>query len=250
MPGVVACEALYNLIERLIPEATIRYIPAELHEFPINVPVESDIQARVNVAVDDLVQAGCERIVVSYSMDEATRASLHTSHGDLAISKEADCISTVLPPRSSPYGEKKAPRTLYLTRGWIDCGVDSYKLYHAYRDELDELIQSFEEAGNRHDDLRVSWHTGDRFARARERRHGVSSELVDRFFYEIVQHYDRIILVDTGDLHEFHHTYAEEVQGFIERIRRLEGDDQSVILSILDGDVSKLRRLLLGSAEG
>lgn len=244
MQGVVACEALYNLIERLAPAATIRYIPAELHEFPINVPLESDIHDRVQDAVSELVEAGCEPIVVSYAMDQETRTSLRSMDAEVVVSDEADCISTVLPQDYAQSGEKKAPRSLYLTRGWIDCGVDGYKLYRAYRDDLDDLLESFEEAAARHDDLRVSWHTGDRFNRAHTEQRGVSRELIDGFFYEIVKYYDRVVLVDTGDLYEFHHSYAEAVRAFISGLRQDQGDGEPITLTTIEAELSGIRSLL------
>ncbi len=246
MQGVVACEALYNLIERMAPAATIRYIPAELHEFPVNVPVESDIRDRVHAAVTGLVDAGCDPIVVSYAMNPDTKRHLRSMDDAVVVSDAADCISTVLPEGSSHFGENKSPHSLYLTRGWIDCGVDGYKLYRAYRDDLDDLLHSFDEAAARHDDLRVTWHTGDRFNQARLNRLGTSDELVDRFFHEVVAYYDRVVLVDTGDLYAVHRNYAESVRSFIARLRQAEGDGDSVTLTTLETDMSGLRSLLEG----
>lgn len=243
MRGIVACEALYNLVERLAPQATVRYIPAELHEFPVNVPLHAEVGERIQAAIDDLESIGCDPIIVSYSMDAATRNALKSTDAKLIISDEADCVSTVLPDSRNEYGERKATGTLYLTRGWIDCGVDGYKLYRAYGDDLDSLIDRFDAAEDRHEDLRITWHQGDRFTRSMDTQ-PVSDGLLDGFFHEIVQYYDRVALVDTGDLYEIHHEYATLVQQFVSQMKQSQGDDPETSLTHIDGDLSRFTTLV------
>lgn len=245
MRGIVACEALYNLVERFAPQARVRFIPAELHEFPVNVPLHDEVTERIQAAIDDLEGIGCDPIVVSYSMNEATREVLDSTDAELVISDETDCISTVLPDERNKYDERKAPGTLYLTRGWIDCGVDGYKLFRAYRDDLDSLIERFDAAEDRHDDLLITWHRGDRFTSATDTQ-PVSDELLDGFFHEIVQHYDRVALVDTDDLYEIHHEYAALVQQFVSQIKQTQNHDSETSLIYIDGDLSRFDSLVAG----
>jgi hypothetical protein len=243
MPGIVACEALYNLVERFAPDAAVRYVPAGLHEFPVNVPVPDDIHDRVQTAIDELDVPTRKEIVVSYAL-EGTGGRLSAEHSSLTISPAADCISTVLSAGTNEFGEKKAQGTLYLTRGWIDCGVDSYKLYRTYRDDLEEVLSQFEVAGDRHQDLRVSWHRGDRFQQARDRPAPASGALVDDFFRSIVDHYEQVVLVDTGDLYPFHRQYAEQVQRFIEELHTDSRAEDAVELRVRPGSTAGFRRLL------
>jgi len=245
MRGVVACEALYPLVERFAPDAPVRYIPAELHEFPVNVPVDAAIGDRVQAAVDDLDDPGLEAIVLSYAASGDGLIGIATEHVPLLVSRAADCTSTVLPGDENEYGENKASGTLYLTRGWMDCGVDSYKLYTAYRGDTDELIDRFEAARYDHPSLRVTWPDGDRFHRAQQ-SHPTSSESLDRFFHSVVQYYDRVTVVDTGDLFPVHHDYAEAVRTFIERLRREFGTGERVDLSIVEGRTDRIETVLTG----
>lgn len=245
MPGVVACEALYNLVERRDPDGPVRYVPAELHEFPVNVPLSGAIVTSVQAAIDELDTPDRDTIVVSYALD-GDEDRLSATHASLVVN-DVDCVSTVLTDAVDAYGENKAPGTLYLTRGWIDCGVDSYKLYRAYRGDLDGLLEAFEAAADDHADMRWTWHRGERFERALDRPAPASADLADGFFRSIVQHYDRLALVDTGDLYGFHHEYAEQVRRFIERLKPSAGRDGAVSLDVIDGETASFRRLLDGS---
>lgn len=244
MPGIVACEALYNLVERFAPDAPVRYVPAELHEFPVNVPLEEEIGRRVQAAIDELEGLGVETVVVSYAMADATREGLTTEHATLRFSADADCVSTVLPDRDGPHGENKAPHTWYLTRGWIDCGVDGYKLYRAYRGDLEALLARFERAAADHPDLRVGWPDGDRFGRAVDRSTPVPVQRLDAFFGEVVGYYERVVLVDTGDLLPLHHEYAERVREFVAEHRSSEAED--VELAVADAHTDRFEALLAG----
>jgi hypothetical protein len=249
MRGVVACEALYPLVERFAPQAPVRYLPAELHEFPVNVPVDTAIGDRVQSAVDDLDHPALEAIAVSYATSGAGLSGISSQHVPLLVSKADDCTATVLPHDERDAGENKAAGTFYLTRGWIDCGVDSYKLYKAYRGEIGDLVDRFEAAREADPALRVSWPDGDRFHRARQITPG-STGTLDRFFHSVVQYYDRVTIVDTGDLHPIHHDYAEAVRSFIERLRNEFGSGERVELSSIDGRTDRIEALLNGSIEG
>lgn len=246
MPGVVACEALYNLVERVDLGGPVRYVPAELHEFPVNVPLTDAIHTRIQAAIDELDTPSRDTIVVSYALGDAA-TPLSTTHASLVVSPAPDCISTVLPEGTDTFGENKAPGTLYLTRGWIDCGVDSYKLYRAYREDLDGLLEAFATATARHADLRYTWHQGERFERALDRSAPASADLADDFFRSVVEHYDRVVLVDTGDLYEFHHDYAEQCRRFVERLKQDSDRGGDVSLAVVDGETEPFRALLEGT---
>lgn len=244
MRGIVACEALYHLVERFSPDAEVRYIPAELHEFPVNVPLEAAIGDRVQAAIDELDEPSRDVIVVSYAMTDAGRRQLTAQHVPLVVSEEADCTSTVLPTATGEYGENKETSTLYLTRGWIDCGVDSYKLYRAYRGDLDDLLSEFEAAADRYSDLQYTWHRGERFERAADRQVPASSDPAESFFRSVVAYFDCVALVDTGDLYEVHHEYAERVRRFVEDLRQSGDSRGPVELTVVEGQTDRMAELL------
>ncbi|PSP85013.1 hypothetical protein BRC83_03645 [Halobacteriales archaeon QS_1_68_17] len=239
--GVVACGTLYSEIEALAPDADVRYVPQELHEFPTNVPLGDEIRARVQAAVDDLDGPDRDRIVLSYATAGEGLRGVRSRHAPLVVSRADDCIATFLP--DGP-GDPKAFGTYYLTRGWIDRGVDSYKLYRAYLGETDDLREWFAAAADDHPDVRVTWADGDRFRKAVGERGETSPELAGRTFHRTVQYYDRIALIDTGHRYPFHREYAGRVRAFVESLAAEYGDGRSVELSVIEGDDGLLRTLL------
>lgn len=247
MVGVIACEALYHEVDRLreddrFCEAAVRYVPQELHEFPVNVPDESAIRTTVQAAVDDLDEVDRSRIVVAYARGEWIE-SIRSAHTPLVFVPIDDCVSAVLDePVSAETGEAKASGTYYLTRGTIDCGVDGYKLYAAYRGEVQDLLARFERARERHPDLRITWADGERFAAAVARDRRPSAERVGAVFHEVFGGFDRVELVDTGRLYDFHREYADSVRGFVERLSAEYGDGHAVELAIVDGETTPLER--------
>jgi hypothetical protein len=243
--GVVACEALYSEVERICPDARIKYVPQGLHEFPTNVPLTADIEERLRTAIDRLDSPDLDRIVVVYANHGGDVGDPRPVRTPVLLSRPEDCVSLFLPGSdATETGERKEFGTYYLTRGVIDCGVDSYKLYAAYRGRTDELVAEFEEARKSHPDLRVTWADGERFDAAVDRQRSLSEETVGRFFHEILQYYERVKLVDTGGLYEHHHEYAETFRAFVERLSADHGDGHGVELSVTDGDVSRLEGLL------
>lgn len=244
MIGVVACEALYHEVERYCPPEAIRYVPQELHEFPVNVPRETDIQNRLQAAIDD-VEPDRDRIVVLYANSSAEMAGLDTRHAPLVVARFEDCVEVVLDrPDSEKTYDSKASGTYYLTRGTIDRGVDGYKLHEAYRGEIVDLRARFERAREAHPDLRVTWADGDLFQSVVQRGQERSPDLLGGVFHEILGGFERVELVDTGGLYDVHREYAEEFRSFVEHLAAEHGDGHSVELSVVEGDSSLLERAL------
>lgn len=242
MIGIIGCEALYHEVERLRPEATVRYVPQELHEFPVNVPDDDAIREAVQTAIDELDDPDRDRIVIAYA-DCIEIDGLQSHHVPLVCTPIDDCVSAVLDrPVSETTGERKAAGTYYLTRGTIDCGVDGYKLYAAYRNELDDLLARFEWAREVHPDLRPTWADGDRFTTVVEGNGRPSQKQIGAVFHEVYGGIDRVELVDTGGLYDLHRDYAEMVRRFIEQLSAEYGDGHEVDLDVVDGDTSRLER--------
>lgn len=247
--GVVACEALYNAVERYGRNADIRYVPQELHEFPTSVPDEDGIDRAIRAAIDDLDTPDRDRIVVLYAgIGEV--CSFQTAHATVVVPPVTDCVELFLDRPADPAtGEAKAPNTYYLTRGTIDCGIDGYKLYAAYREELDPLCARFERAAAKRPGLRCSWSEGDRFVAAIERGRQRPIDGMGSVFYELLGGFDRIVLLDTGDLYDIHHEYAASFRRFLQRLHDEHGNGGSVDLQVIDGDSSRIEDYLAAVEE-
>lgn len=245
MRGIIACETLYPEIERLAPEAEVRYLPHDLHEFPLNVADDREIGTYVEEAVASLESAGVSSITVAFAgMDGLTR--IQTDSVPLVVSLADECVSTFRYQESREgTGEVKAQGVYYLTRGHIDRAVDGYKLYAAYRDRTAELLERFESADRDHPDLRIDWAESRLFRHARERGSGMSAEAVDRFFGSMFEYYDTVELIDTGDLYDLHHWYGRELASFL---RDLGGKEaETVEFRVVEGDLTLLETLLTGT---
>jgi len=247
--GVVACEALYSAVERLAPDARVRYVPPDLHEFPVNVPDEKRVSAAVQERIDGVDDPDLDRIVVVYADDGESLAGVRSEHAPLVVARSTDCISAFLGDADGATGERKAFGTYYLSRGWIDCAVDSYKLYCAYTGEDGALLDDFERAAAAHPGVRVTWNEGEMYERAVEAQDRVSGDQVGRFVHRIVEYYEHVRLVDTGDLHPFHREYAERFRAFVERLSREYGDAHAVDLAEIEGDEAFLRTLLSSDSD-
>ncbi|WP_327053952.1 DUF1638 domain-containing protein [Halomicrococcus gelatinilyticus] len=245
MIGVVACEALYNVIERHAPEATVRYVPPDRHEFPVNVPDETAVSRVLQRRIEAVDDPSLDRIVVAYADDGENLTGLRSGHAPLVVARSADCLSTFLPESGSGVGsERKEFGTYYLSRGWIDCAVDSYKLHCAYVGGERDLVDRFGRAESSHDDLRFTWNEGKLYERALDAQERVTGDQVGRFVHRIVQYYDTVTLLDTGDLYPLHHEYAERFRAFLERLSRDHGDGHEVELTVTDADDAALGALL------
>lgn len=244
--GIVACETLYAELRRLAPDATVRYVPQEYHEFPVNVPRNAEIAEVVGRHVEALEAAGVDRIAILYDADEEALSGIRSERVPLFVSRAGDCVSMFLHGiEPIEAGERKARGTYYLTRGWIDRGVDAHKLYRGFLGEGAKLV---DRAAAARDDIRVTWPETDAYAHAVERGRGMSAEAVGRFFHDVVGYYDRIALVDTGTCDDFHREYAESFRSFVEELSAEHGDGHDVELDVVEGDLSVLRSMLRATA--
>lgn len=242
-PGVIACSALYPDIERFAPVADIHYVPQELHEFPANVPDEHAIRSAIQSAIDSLDTAERDRIYLYYA-NSSSLGPFTTAHASIIHAPVIDCIDVLLDrPIDERTGETKTPETYYHSRGTIDSGVDAYKLYTAYTGEVDELIEWFHRARALNPDLRITWPEGERFKETAERGRLRPATGIDQVFSEIVGGFNRVCLIDTGSLTEFHLEYANRFCRFLESLPDGRDESRSVALTHIDGDISLFEAL-------
>lgn len=243
MLGIVACETLYDELRRSAPDAVVELIPQWYHEFPIHAPESERIHDAIQERIRTLEGAGVDEILVLYHDPDGV-AGIRTSDVPLYVHHGGDCIELFLTDRpKGPHGERKAAGTYYLTRGWIDVGLDCYKVYKAYGGELDEVIGRFEDAQEKHPDLRVTWPRSERIEQATARSESMRTP-PETLVRDVVSCYHHVVLLDTGNLYPFHQKYAEE---FCEFVAEVGGDDSpsaSVSLSVMNGEHTRLEQIL------
>lgn len=242
MNGIVACETFYPELGRIDPDAEVRYIPQWYHEFPIHTPESERAHELLQKSIDELEELGVNRVTVLYS-DPAALAGLSTKKVPLHVYRGGDCIEIYLDGEpTGPSGERKDGGTYYLTRGWIDVGVDSYKVYHAYAGQFEELKERFAQAERADPDMRVSWPKSKKIARAAKRSDSMRTDPAS-LLRTVIDVYRQVVLIDTGQLQPFHHEYAESFQSFLAEIIPEDGP-RDVSLTVADGQLETLRSVL------
>jgi hypothetical protein len=120
--------------------------------------------------------------------------------------------------------------------------VDSYKVYHAYAGRLDELRERFEQAERAHPDMRVSWPESQKIVQAAARSESMRTDPA-ALLRTVIDAYRHVVLIDTGQLHPFHHEYAKSFQSFLAEIVPEDGS-RAVSLTVLEGQLDTLRTVL------
>jgi hypothetical protein len=242
MDGIVACETLYTELPAVAPDAEIRYVSQWYHEFPIHAPESEKGHAALQERIDELEAAGVDRVLVIYHDPDAL-AGLQTESVPLLVYRGRDCIDLQLNGEAAgPGGERKAGATYYLTRGWIDVAVDSYKVYRAYAGELEDLLADFEAARAEIPGMRVSWPDSEKVQQAQARSEGMQTDPA-ALVRTVLDSYRHVALIDTGHLEPFHHEYAEAVRAFFAEIVPEEGP-RDVDLEVVPGTLDHLKRIV------
>lgn len=242
MDGIVACETLYTELPAVAPDAEIRYVPQWYHEFPIHTPESEKAHEALQEGIDALEAAGVDRVFVVYHDPDAL-VGLETDTVPLLVYRGLDCIDLQLNGEpTGPGGERKAGATYYLTRGWIDVAVDSYKVYRAYAGELEDLVADFEAARAEIPGMRVSWPESEKVQQAQARSGSMRTDPV-ALLRTVIDSYRHVALIDTGHLEPFHHEYAEWVREFFAETVPEDGP-RAVDLEVLPGTLEHLLEIV------
>jgi hypothetical protein len=242
MNGIVACETLYPELPGIDPDAATAYVPQWYHEYPIHAPESERAHELLQAAIDDLEAQGVDQVIVIYH-DPAALEGLQTESVPLHVYRGRDCIELHLTDGpSGPGGERKQGATYYLTRGWIDVAVDSYKVYNAYAGTLDELVAQFEDAERENPDMRVSWPEAEKIQQAAARSETMATDPA-KLLRKVIDSYRNVVLVDTGLLHPFHHEYAADFQTFLANLGP-EPEPREVSLTVASGTTEHLEAIL------
>lgn len=242
MNGIVACETLYPELPRLLPEAEVVYVPQWYHEFPIHTPESERAHELLQDGIDTLEEQGVDQVTVIYHDPEALEG-LQSEMVPLHVYRGGDCIEMYLDGKpTGPGEERKEGGTYYLTRGWIDVAVDSYKVYNAYAGRLDELVARFDEAEQSVSGMRVSWPESEKVQQAATRSESMRTDPA-ALLRTVMDSYRHVVLIDTDQLAPFHHEYAEWVREFFAEVIPEEGV-RDVSLTVVEGTLDHLEAVL------
>lgn len=236
--GLVACSSLIAEVDILDGTPDVQYVPHALHESPFDPGDEGAMVDTVHRAIATLVDRNVDRIALAYATSGPDLVP-RDRQVPIAQWQVDDCVSGL---RENPVGagDGKKPRTYYLTRGSIDRGIDPYKLYLGYRDEVDVLVDWFKEQSPGDRDGCTEWSTGDRFRSLVAGSDGAAARSVlDDYFADQLGYFDRIVLIDSGTSRPLHHAYAARFARFVES---LTGD--TVEVEVETGSIELLSALV------
>lgn len=242
MHGVVGCETLYPELPRLVQDGVIRYVPQWYHEFPIHAPDSETSHALLQARIEEVESREVDDVVVIYG-DPGALTGLRTRSVPLHVARGADCIGLHLD--TEPNGQEEESRdraTYYLTRGWIDVGIDCFKVHEAYAGRLEALLERFERAKRTNPGMRVSWPESEHIQQAASRSSSLRTDPGD-ILRPVIGGYEHVVLVDTGRLNPFHHAYAESFRGFLDEVGS-EDPHREVSLTVTERTLDRLHSIV------
>ncbi|ADL12724.1 DUF1638 domain-containing protein [Acetohalobium arabaticum] len=239
--AVISCKVLYEEIFELINgDFDVEFLPQGLH----NLPNCEDMRDEIQEVIDELeAKKDYDYIILGYGLCSGGVEGLKAKEASLVIPKVHDCIPMFLGGREIK-DELEKGGTYYLSRGWIDCGGDTYKRYLFLankEEELQKWIDKFRDYQSGDSQKIVDWYQKDRYQKLAEL--GYPEDKARFVSFEALKNYDSITLIDNDNLDSIHYRYTEAMYNFIDDLlkeERGEGLDYQVV----KGDTKILKDLL------
>ncbi len=195
----IVCDVMKNEFRdkgKNLPSDNMDFIFLEqhLHDTP------DKMKARLQEEIDK-IDDSYGRIILGYGLCSNGVVGLKSDKHEIVIPKVDDCISLFLGSKEKYMEEfKKDPATYYLCRGWIEYGSDPYRGY---------LVNTKQE-----DKIPEGWiRNKERYGRK------IMDEETSKFLIsQMMRNYNRIVLIDNGDLEEVHEKYARDMVDFLREI--------------------------------
>lgn len=231
--AVIACKVLYKEILSLVEdeEIDVEFLPQGLHDLPDSQEMRKNIQSKIDELEDN---KDYDYIFLGYGYCSGGVDGLKTRKASLLIPKVHDCIPILL---GSPQakGNIDDGKTYYLSRGWIDCGGDTFKTYLFLVNKMDDWVQKFNDYA-REDNALVDWFEKKHFKCGKH----YSEEIAKYISYECIKNYESITIIDNNNLKSIHHNYAEEMYNFVNQLIT-EEQGKSIEFNVVNGSTDFLR---------
>ncbi len=236
--AILACSVFYKEIKSLVEEKEdvfVKLMPQGLHDLPD----EMRMQKKLQTAIDELeAEYDLEYIFMAYGFCSGGVEGLTTSKAELVIPKFHDCIPLLLGDKDAG-GNLENTGVYYLSRGWIDCGGDTYKQHLAMTGELSGLIEKFKKYEEENKDAIVDWYDMDMY----NDRKQYSQEMAEEISFQCLKSYEAIVLIDNGNLAPIHYEYAKEMHAKIDEILQKQREEK-LDFKIKKGDLKLLADLI------
>ena len=237
--AVIACQVFYREVLDIVAEQEIRmeFLPQGLH----NLPDETDMREEIQAKIDQLEAEGYELIILGYGYCSGGIEGLTAAEAKLVVPVTDDCIPLLTGQIGSDFCREA---TYYLSRGWIDCGGDSYKQYLFLTNQEGNWKQRFIEYENQNKNALVEWYKHPEYRSTQD----YDEETARYITYECLKGYDAITLIDNGNLAPIHFDYAAQMHEFCSGILEEYGTD-SLDYQVVSGQLTFLEKLFTVSSQ-
>lgn len=237
--GVVACRVFYQELQSIIGDTRdidVEYLPQGLHDLPASESMREQIQQKIDEMEG---RKNYDYMMLSYGLCSRGVEGLKTKNAGLIVPLVHDCIPLLLGNHQLKENLDDGG-TYYLSRGWIDCGGDTYKQHLQMIDKLDAWKERFESFQEREPDAVVDWFTKEKY-RGEARKY--PPEVAEYISFEFMKNYSFITLIDNENLDLIHDEYAAEMYRFLrDLLKRFNGKD--MVFRKVKGNLMLLRNLI------
>ena len=237
--GVIACKVFYQELKDIIGDERnidIEFLPQGLHDLPAS----ESMRERIQEKIDEMEEKDdYDYVILAYGLCSRGVEGLKAKNAQLVIPMVHDCIPLLLGSFELKENLDNGG-TYYLSRGWIDCGGDTYKQHLHLIDELDTWTQRFERFQNTEPGADVDWYSKEKYGDDRKR---YTPEVAEYISFEFMKNYSSVTLIDNGNLKPIHHEYAAEMSRFLsDLIEKFSG--KKVEFRVVHGNLRFLRNLI------
>ncbi len=236
--AILGCSVFYDELQQVTEDhndITLKLLPQGLHDMPD----ETRMQEKLQQGIDELESSDdFDRIILAYGFCSGGVEGIEAENAELVIPMMHDCIP-LLSGSQQAEGRVDGSATYYLSRGWIDCGGDTYRQHLAMTGELDRWVERFREYEQNDSRALVEWPEIDQYQDPNQ----YGEEMAEQISFQCMKSYEAIVLIDNGNLERIHYDYAEEMHEFIDDLlRRNRG--KGLEFKVREGDLSLLKKLV------
>ncbi|MFW6269352.1 MAG: DUF1638 domain-containing protein [Bacillota bacterium] len=235
--AIVSCEVFYEELNEIIgnKDIDVELLSQGLH----NLPQSEDMKMKIQEKIDLLeAEKNYKYIFLGYGNCSGGVEGLKADRATLVIPKVHDCIPLLLGELDSKI-DRESRSTYYLSRGWIDCGGDSYKEYLFLTNNEGKLKKKFNEYEEKEKGALTNWYEKKEYRSQKT----YPEESAKYICGECIKNYDSITVIDNDNLDNIHREYAQEMQNFLNDLLE-DLYDKSMSLKEVQGNQQILKDLI------
>jgi hypothetical protein len=206
--AIVACKVFYEEILDLVEneDIDVKFLPQGLHNLSNNRDMKEEIQK----IIDELEnENNYDYIILGYGFCSGGVEGLEAKNASLVIPFIHDCIPMLLGDKQIN-DDLNTSDTYYLSRGWIDCGGDTYKQYLFMTDKSQRWIDKFDNYQKQNEEAKIDWYQNEEYRSTKT----YNEEMAEYISFECLKSYQSVTLIDNNNLDPIHEEYTKKMYKF------------------------------------